>query len=312
MSSRGSSYEKIHYGQRPAKHVERLMLCESFRKLEAFGNLQSYRYVGFGSIYFTDFLLFHRSLGINNMVSIEHDEVAKSRFDFNRPFDCIEMKYGPSSQKLPELPWQTRTIAWLDYDERINPSVLADIQLVCTKAPIGSVIIVSVNAHYAVSPDPLEVLKEAVGDDHVPAEVKAEDLAGWSASLVLRDIITSEIETTLRARNGGLADGSKMKYRQLYFFQYQDGAKMLTVGGVLYDEGQEQHVGGFNSLSFVRSQRKPYKIQVPMLTYRELRHLDRKMPNAVAGADTHDIPPQDVANYAGLYRYFPTFAVTDL
>ncbi len=58
------SYEKIHYGLRPAKNIERKMMCECFWRLSAFHPVHNYRYIGFGSVYFSDFLLFHKVLGI--------------------------------------------------------------------------------------------------------------------------------------------------------------------------------------------------------------------------------------------------------
>jgi hypothetical protein len=53
-----SSYRKINYTLRPAKNIERKMLCEAFHKLHPFGKVQNYRYIGFGSTYFSDFILF--------------------------------------------------------------------------------------------------------------------------------------------------------------------------------------------------------------------------------------------------------------
>ena len=66
-----ASFRKIDYRVRPAKHAERMMMCEAFARLGAFDELPSYQYVGLGSVYFVDFLLFHRILGIRDMVNIE-------------------------------------------------------------------------------------------------------------------------------------------------------------------------------------------------------------------------------------------------
>jgi hypothetical protein len=75
------SYEKINYGLRPAKCIERKMMCEAFRRLSEFGSVESYRYIGFGSTYFSDFSLFHKHLGITNMISMEQDEHNAPRFE---------------------------------------------------------------------------------------------------------------------------------------------------------------------------------------------------------------------------------------
>ena len=83
MNEERPSYEQVNYTIRPAKCVERKMMCEAFSRLSVFGSLKTYRYIGFGSTYFTDFTLFHRALDMNNMVSIEKDEEKAARFDFN-------------------------------------------------------------------------------------------------------------------------------------------------------------------------------------------------------------------------------------
>ncbi len=67
------SYMQINYSLRPAKSVERKMLCEAIKRLAVFDKIESYKYVGFGSAYFSDFSLIHRSLGIEDMLSIEKD-----------------------------------------------------------------------------------------------------------------------------------------------------------------------------------------------------------------------------------------------
>lgn len=57
------SFNKIDYRLRPAKHAERVMLCDLLRRMR-FSSLESYQYVGFGSVAFVDFRMIHRALGI--------------------------------------------------------------------------------------------------------------------------------------------------------------------------------------------------------------------------------------------------------
>ncbi len=65
------SYRKINYRVRPAKSIQRKMLCDALLRLSFFEPVENYRYVGFGSTTFTDFILFHKILGIKDMISIE-------------------------------------------------------------------------------------------------------------------------------------------------------------------------------------------------------------------------------------------------
>ena len=109
-------YERIDYNLRPAKSIERKMLCEAFRRLLSFSDLTEYRYVGFGSTFFSDFSLIHKSLGLTDLISIEKEEKDKRRFRFNRPYKCIKLCFGNANDVLPNLSWAKKIILWLDYD----------------------------------------------------------------------------------------------------------------------------------------------------------------------------------------------------
>ena len=62
----------------------------------------------------------------------------KVRFEFNRPFRCVEMKFGNSSELLDVLAWEKRSLVWLDYDGKLEASVIADLQMVAQKVVSGS------------------------------------------------------------------------------------------------------------------------------------------------------------------------------
>ena len=142
------SIQQIDYRIRPAKYVERHMLCELFRCLAPFGHVSSYRYWGFGAIYFADFILFHKALGLANMLSMERDDGQERRHTFNRPYNCITLDFRPSQAVLTSIEhWDALTIAWLDYTDMLDSTVLADIKWFMGHAHAGSVLIVSVNCH---------------------------------------------------------------------------------------------------------------------------------------------------------------------
>jgi len=279
------SYERIHYGLRPAKNVQRKMLVEAFRRLSEFGAIDSYRYIGFGSTYFSDFSLFHKSLGIQNMISIERDVANQKRFEFNRPFNCIRIAFGESNEILPTLTWNAKTILWLDYDGTLESSVLTDIRFFCASGSPGSVIVVTVNAEpYELNEaEPrLQQLHKTLGKERIPPDVKEDDLSDWGTARVFRRILNAEILEALSERNGGLADANRIEYKQLFDFRYRDSARMMTIGGLLFEQGQKPNMEscGFDQLDFTRSSTKansrPFFIEVPKLTYREIRHLDRQ------------------------------------
>ncbi len=306
-----ASYEQINYNLRPAKQIERRMLCEAFHRLSEFGTVRSYRYIGFGSIYFRDFVLLHKEFGISNMISIERDLEKQERFRFNRPFGCIELRFGDSNEILPTLPWDVRTIVWLDYDYQLDKGVLTDISWFCANALSGSVLVVTVDARPASIKNVLEEFSQHIGEERVPSGTGSKDLMHWGTALVARRVINNHILDELNSRSGGRASGSRFRYKQLFHFHYQDTAKMLTVGGVLYDEGQAGKVDAcrFGDLAFIKSEDDPHKIEVPKLTYRELQHLDAQLPTReYRTLDGKGIPQTDLERYAKVYRYFPNFA----
>lgn len=328
-----SSYEKINYSLRPAKNIERKMLCDAISKLGLLQSINKYRYIGFGSPYFTDFLLFHRRLGIKNLISIEKDEKNEDRFLFNKPFSCIKMEFGDSHAILPTLDWNKKlSIVWLDYDGKINKNVLADVNTFFFKAEAGSMFLISINAH----PDNIKdiadkkltdkefranELLERVGKEKVPFDLSKYSLSLGDNYKALRDIINIEIAETLKKRNGGLS-ANKYLYKQIFNFIYEDGVRMLTVGGILYSEKQQAIIDAmeFENLDFVRVGEDVFNIQVPFLTFKEISILDTLLPDKIdintgklkLDKSERVLPPElsakDIINYSRIYKYFPNFA----
>ena len=142
-----SSYEKINYSLRPAKAIERKMLCDAMRRLSFFHRIEDYQYIGFGSTFFTDFAVFHKSLGINKMLSIEKEKKDAERFFFNLPFSCVDLEMGHSAEILPAIDWARPSIVWLDYDDRLESFMLNDLRTFFDNAKEGSMILISFNAH---------------------------------------------------------------------------------------------------------------------------------------------------------------------
>lgn len=312
------SYEDINYSIRPAKNIERKMLAETLQRLTYIDHVDQYRYIGFGSTYFSDFSLFHRLLGICNMISVEKDEDNQERFKFNAPFACIDLKFGTSNDVLPELDWSVKTIMWLDYDDELDVSVLADVQTACTNLQAGSVLILSVNAHPKSIRDVvsrLSYLQGKVGMENIPIDVAENQLSGWGTAQVARRIIDNKITSTLNARNGGRDVSQEIYYKQLFNFHYADNAKMLTLGGVLYDAHQSEDLDkcSFDAIQHVRTGDEFYHIEVPNLTYKEVRHIDRHLPsNDYKTIVTAAVPQDDVRKYSKIYRYYPNFAEAEI
>lgn len=309
------SFEKFDYRLRPAKNIERKMFCDVFSRLARIAPLRTYRYVGLGSIGFSDFILVHQRLGISDMISIEHQKESSRRVAFNRPYACIKVKMGESSEVLPMLRWEKRAIVWMDYDKPLQAPHLTDIRLVASSARSGSMLIVTVpsdpgrfDGDVKLPQRRFDDLKRLVGPDKIPAELKPTDLAQWGLARTHRTIIHEEIQSTIRDRNGALEGDQKLEYEQLFNFHYADGIKMLSVGGMVLSKKDRRLMGTrlFKDLDFVKGGDEPYLIEAPVLTWRELRYLDSRMPGSIK-AHPRWLPEEDRRKYSNIYRYFPNF-----
>lgn len=69
----GKTGEVIDYSLRVQKNVERKILGDVIRSLSYFDKVEKYRYIGFGSFYYKDFLLLHEKYNIHSGISIEID-----------------------------------------------------------------------------------------------------------------------------------------------------------------------------------------------------------------------------------------------
>jgi len=317
------SFKVFDYRIRTNKNTERKMLADAFRRVSGFESVEKYRYIGFGSVTFTDFVLFHKSLNITDMISIESKEEYETRFDFNKPYDCIKMKYGNSNDVLPELGWNQKTITWLDYDGRLTDFVLQDVALLSAKSISGSLIIVTVNAQGYQSPKGeksypkiekffLKKFSEQLVRE-VPTWVKGVDLQGDEMANTCRRIIYDEIKASLRDRNGMAAADDVLEFEPLFNFVYSDNARMLTAGGILYKHNESSILRKceFDALDFI--QKDLYEIKIPVITPRERHFLNQQLPKgALNKLKDIGLTDDEIKNYSRSYRYSPSYAEIEL
>ncbi len=294
------------------------MLCEALRHLR-FHDLEDYQYVGLGSIFFTDFRLMHRRLGISQMVSIEKQEVERERFEWNKPYAGITMLFGGTEKRLSEVDFSRPTIIWLDYDGPLLGSVIEDIRTVAHNACHGSVVVVTVNAHprqaVADGSDMVDQVRMELGGDRVPTNLHLAALRGWGLAEFYRGVGDGEIREALSVANGVRETPERVSYEQLFNFQYQDGARMATFGGVFFRQQarHELEACSFDRLMFIRHGAEVLRIHAPNLTLREVAHLEQQLPLlGSSGLDIGPIPERDAESYVALYRYLPTFLPVEM
>jgi hypothetical protein len=310
MTESAESYRKVPYDLRTAKQVERRMIVDTLLLLAEGGfPIRDYQYTGFGSIFFVDFILVHKLLGIRRMLTVERDTGIRKRVAFNKPFAEVTVAMKKAEDVIPKLDRDQKTILWLDYDFRLNKAAADDVSLAAFVLATGSILMVTVD----VKPPP------GTGG---PSEWHAsyEDQVGrfldfaWTAEQFAQtQLPNTNAQILFNAIRSGLSARPTTRFIPLFNFLYADGHPMLTVGGMIGTEADADRVGGcnFSRAPFIRrdTRLQPYEIKVPILTRKERSVLDHHMPCADGWRPKEfEIPVEDVTCYRDLYRYFPAYA----
>lgn len=276
------------YHVRPNKYIDRTLFIEALRRLNF--NFSQYRYVGFGSYSFDDFKAMHCKIGINNMVSLESDSAVVERAKFNSPYDCIEIRYGTSSDYLYELAdYDSNQIIWLDYTSpgELFQQFSEAIELVACAKP-NDVLRFTFNANpntlatkdrmeddklYDVR---LEKLREKL-KEYCDPRVKAEDLTQEGFPQALRRSLRYSIEQTIALPN----QYDDRIIIPLFSTAYRDTHQMLTVTLLISTESEKQNVENkfhqwqISCLDWEAEER----ISIPYLTEQEYLVTTRLIPN---------------------------------
>lgn len=316
----------VNYNTRPCKSAERKMICEMISALEYISPVSDYRYIGMGARYFADFALIHKLFGISDMVSIEIESREKERFIFNKPFNCIDLRFQSSTQLLEssEFPWRNRkNIIWLDYDGGFRKEQIRDIELCIEKVHSISLVFITSNISLGDEYDagtPLEkqrIFCERVKNQELTRHFSKENFRGDGIYKCVQNVFSLCIEKTKNRRNSNISDSNKeIHVEQIAYFKYQDSsAPMITLGWIVYPGFFKEQVekSRLKRLPFYSAEDKPYDIAPPNLTYKEMAILNQNMPKCEYPiAEAPFIPQEEVEAYKRLYRYYPTTIETNL
>ena len=309
------SFEKIDYRLRPAKHAERLMLIELCRR-QRFDHVDQYQYIGMGSVGFIDHKLFHKGLGINHMVSFEATEsdAVQERFNRNIPLACIDMRFGYSSEVLPDLDYERRAIVWLDYDDKLSGSMAADIGILGSRVKSGSLIFVTFSCGMPPegtgSARELQRLRDQF--PHLVGEAaKASDFEGANYANLGRRVLGEALERSLLEHDAALDPNLRRRCSQVCYFRYRDGAAMCTVGWVVFSENENQmhQQCAFDQLPYFKSGSESFVIKIPKFTPFEISCLERLVPIAEGLPDLPWLNEVDRSDFRLIYRYLPNFGL---
>lgn len=308
------SFNVVNYSLRPNKGIQRSIVFEGLQTLQEQLGLRDCIYIGFGSIWFTDFVIAHKMLNISSMISIEANDIGCKRANFNRPFRTVQVEYGMSTEVLTKISLTEKLnyrhwIVWLDYDGALDETVVEDLRFVIENAPPNSVLITTFNANgnkYGRPKQRAERIRTILGEV-VPEELSAqqcddENIATTLAKYVGDFMTSSAIGIS---RPGG--------FEKTFSIQYRDGASMVTVGGVLPTIGAVTSVrhctsdsawGGCPSMP----------ITAPLLTLKEAAILQAQLPRArplnrkTIQKLGFDLEEDQIKAFERFYKYYPSFA----
>lgn len=272
-----ASTDTIDFSIRRNKGIERQLVFEGLS--EYFSCISPYlpKYVGFGSVWFSDFLLAQRYLTVGKMYSIESDPDVFRRAQCNKPYSSIEVILGTSHDVLQDLLIQSGMkrstwIVWLDYDGIMDDGALGDLDLLVDRCPGNSVVIatfrVSVSSYgrdLNARRDSIESLLGLTPDDEMLTTNAA--FSRYITQSVLDHMVT---RGSLFARKGAVVPAFRLVYH--------DTQWMGTVGVFLPSSERVKSVK-----DLVGSDRwgglRDSAIDTPPLTAKEAGMLRELMPS---------------------------------
>jgi hypothetical protein len=309
------SFDAINYAIRPNKTVERKIVFSGLKKLSYAVDLSQHRYIGLGSLWFVDFLMAHKVLGIAAMLSIEQDQIGRKRAEFNRPLSCIEVIPGETQLVIPELDLKSApSLVWFDYDSGIGGPVTRDIGMLVPRCAANSILIVTISAkrddlpdkdEAGVEIDPETSLRRIAGD-LVPTPLSSKRLRRQDYPKLLCEIVANQFQSA--TANCGRSES----FIKLFDLVYSDGTPMVTVGGILAAPDRADAIqqlvanSGWEGIL-------PNPISIPPLTVKEKMALDRMMPSANPPTDAEmnkigfQLKRDQIDTFHRHYLHYPQF-----
>ena len=311
-----STSQFVNYSLRPSKNIQRQLAFHGLRGLMSRLSVREAVYLGFGSIWFTDFVMAHNVLNIDHMISMEENEIIFRRAEFNAPYASVRVRMGSSSEVLPtlydddsvnRLPW----IMWLDYDGALGESAIDDTREAVERAPANSILLVTFNGggrkYGQRRNERFGRLRDLFGDV-VPDDLPSGRCEVERIKEALADLSIDFMKATAAAarRTGGFVPAFRMLYR--------DGADMVTVGGCLPSSNELAQAA--EQLVEAREWKcmPDEPIVSPLLTMREVKTLQAQLPRQEALTKEmvrelgFDLEQEQIQAYERYYKEYPAFA----
>lgn len=230
-----SSSDKLHYDIRPAKQTERQLLVDIVRVCSNQGlHISKYKYIGMGAVRFYDFLLFNRSLGIKDMISIESFTHIYNRAQYSKPYKFINVLNEETKDFISNYNSNSNTIFWLDYDGGVKKDILEDVNSLSTKIKKNDFLFVTC---------PAAVPKRYRGSNRKNRLSKLKiEFEGYAGTITLDDVENSNfykavhkiLKASFKKSFSQRSDDGKFIY--LIEVTYKDTSPMITIGGGFFED----------------------------------------------------------------------------
>lgn len=315
------SFKQFHYGLRASKQVERKIMIEVLLRLSgARYNIADYAYLGFGSVYYVDFVMFHKYLFIQDMICVEWGNNIEKRMKFNKPFKFIKLRLEPLFNHIPKIRTKKKHLIWLDYDRSLDTEMLQDIDGCLTRLAEQSIFIVTADARPKIPKDEQDVdLESLTAKDreiwtmntyqkwfgpYMSRRITHDAISRVHIAPIFYEVLIERIRQTLERRT------PRLRLIQLFNYLYQDGAPMLTIGGVIGTDEDEEELRrkGLLTHRFVNTSAEFLEISVPPLTIREKQWLDSRLDERLKATKlSFELEEELLENYRMFSKEYPTF-----
>lgn len=241
-----NSYEKINYTLRPQKRIERALFAELINEFNYLIK-DAANYIGMGSLYFADYVYFHKMTKLNKMISFEllnektnkENELKKTRFINNKPLDEIELIFKEIGKAIEDgdIPFDEHNFVWLDYDNPFVPAYLEDITNAINKENKTSLFALTFSNWI---PDKYKSsntfnTEQCYNDfeSYIPYSIEKKDFNKNSYNTIVKLTCDEYLKSILNDKNN--LYGTDFNIKRISTITYKDGVEMTTMLWLLYD-----------------------------------------------------------------------------
>ena len=277
--------QDIDYSLRLWKDIERKLIVNRLSLLSRdWYDFSDYQYVGFWSIYFIDFILFHRIFWIKDMVSFEKKN--SLRYIFNKPYDFITLINEDFLETYENnINFSKKNIIWLDYQDTLTDDIIDNIEVMAREDLSNwSILTISLNCHFPIAWENVEKRqKEFILKFWNKWHIYLEDIPIPSSDGEKRPITEDDIienwdivgyYTTILewAIKNAIWSKDDTDFLCIYKYSYKDWAKMFTIW-FLFDKKEkiQQLKTNYELWSDL------IEIKVPILTLLEKKQINSKL-----------------------------------